>query len=154
MNFFRSISQYLSNLFVPLSSANTDVVLRVVNRTRQAVLAERMDVANTSAKRRKGLLGHTQLLPGEGLWIRPCESVHTFGMRFSIDIIYLDRQFRIKKTRSSVPPWRMSACLSANSVIELPAGTLQASLTEPGDQLEFTPVSTTRNGTGDSLAGA
>jgi uncharacterized membrane protein (UPF0127 family) len=96
-----------------------------------------MEVADSSAKRSKGLLGRKSLSPGEGLWILPCESVHTFWMRFSIDLIYLDRQKRIRRLVSAVPPWRISACFSAHSVIELPAGVITDTLTQPGDMLEF-----------------
>lgn len=71
------------------------------------------------------------------MWIVPCESVHTFFMKFPIDLIYIDKKHRVKKTRSSVPAWRLSACLSAHSVIELPAGTIHASRTEKGDLLEI-----------------
>jgi len=100
-----------------------------------------MEVANSGAKRNKGLLGRKLLTPGEGMWIVPCESVHTFFMQFPIDLIYLDREHRIRKLRSGVPPWRLSACLSAHSVLELPAGTINNTNTKPGDKLEFTLAS-------------
>ncbi len=111
--------------------------MRVTNRTRNTVLATRMEVADSAAKRNKGLLGRQSLLPGEGLWIVPCESVHTFWMRFPIDLIYLDRKKCIRKLKSSVPAWRLSACLRAHSILELPAGTIRATRTECGDKLEF-----------------
>lgn len=96
-----------------------------------------MDVADTAAKRNKGLLGRKELPHGEGLWIVPCESVHTFGMQFPIDLIYLDRNHKVKKVRSAVRPWRLSACLTAHSIIELPSGTIVESRTQVGDILEF-----------------
>jgi uncharacterized membrane protein (UPF0127 family) len=111
--------------------------LQVFNLTRQTVLADRLEVADHGANRRKGLLGRDGLLAGEGLWIKPCEAVHTFCMRFAIDLVYLDRKNRIRKIRSGVPPWRISSCLSAHSVIELPSGTVVATQTQPGDLLEF-----------------
>lgn len=107
----------------------------VRNQTRNTVLAREADVADTSAKRRTGLLKHERLEPGAGLWIVPCESVHTFFMRFPIDLVYLTRDHRVRKTRSAVGPWRLSACLPAHSVLELPAGTVQETGTQPGDQL-------------------
>ena len=110
------------------------------NQTRNTVLGARVDVADTSAKRRTGLLKHTGLAPGEGLWIVPCESVHTFFMKFAIDLIYLDRDHKVRKVRSAVPPWRLSACLPAHSVIELPAGTAQETGTRPGDVLAIDPL--------------
>ncbi len=105
------------------------------NETRRTVLARSADVADTSAKRRTGLLKHERLEPGEGLWIVPCESVHTFFMRFPIDLVYLDKRRKVKKVRHAVGPWRMSACLSAHSVLEIPAGTAEQSGTMVGDEL-------------------
>jgi uncharacterized protein len=110
--------------------------LLIRNQTRQTVLADAADLADTSEKRRTGLLKHTSLAPGEGLWIVPCESVHTFFMKFPIDIVYLDKKLKVKKVRHAVPAWRLSACLSAHSVLELPAGTAAQAKTEVGDVLE------------------
>lgn len=118
-----------------------DSRLKVKNSTRGTELASRLEVADSGPKRSKGLLGRQELAPGEGLWIVPCESVHTFFMRFPIDLIYLDRRNKIRKVRSAVGPWRMSACLSAHSVLELPAGMIRSTRTEPGDTLEFVPAS-------------
>ena len=114
----------------------------VQNETRHSVLAELADVADTSAKRRKGLLGRDSLPTGHGLWIVPCESVHTCGMRFPIDVLYLDRKKRVRKLRRAMPPWRLSLCLSAHSVLELPAGTIEQTKTQPGDQLVLFDVIT------------
>ena len=94
-----------------------------------------MDLADTSSKRRVGLLRHERLESGTGLWIVPCESVHTFFMKFPIDLVYVDRKKRVKKVRHAVPPWRLSACLTAHSVLELPAGTMEKTGTLPGDEL-------------------
>jgi uncharacterized membrane protein (UPF0127 family) len=111
--------------------------LRVKNQTRTAVLAEHADIADTSAKRRTGLLKHKGLSPGEGLWIVPSEGVHTFGMKFAIDVVFLNRQRKILKIRPNMGKARMSLSLRAHSVLELPAGTLEATGTQAGDQLEF-----------------
>ncbi|HWG21494.1 MAG TPA: DUF192 domain-containing protein [Terracidiphilus sp.] len=115
--------------------------LRIVNRTRQTGIGDRIEVADRGERRRKGLLGRTGLAPGEGLWIVPCEAVHTFGMKFAIDLIFLDRKWRVVKVRHAVRSGRISGSLRAHSVVELPAGTVRASLTETGDQLDFEPVS-------------
>ncbi|MGO8718599.1 MAG: DUF192 domain-containing protein [Acidobacteriaceae bacterium] len=115
-------------------------VTQALNMTRGTVLAARLENAHTAAARNKGLLGRDSLPPGDGLWIAPCESVHTFFMRFPIDLIYLDRKLRVKKVRHSVPPWRVSACLTAHSVLELPAGTAAATRTQRGDQIEMAPA--------------
>jgi uncharacterized membrane protein (UPF0127 family) len=111
--------------------------IKVLNRDRGTVVAEAADVADTSAKRRTGLLKHSRLDPGTGLWISPCEAVHSFGMKFAIDLVYLDRKKRVRKIRKEMVPRRLSACLTAHSVLELPVGAIDASRTEPGDQLEF-----------------
>jgi uncharacterized protein len=116
--------------------------LRICNLTRQTELASAAELADHGAARNKGLLGRTHLPPGSGLWIVPCESVHTFFMKFPIDLVYIDRNKRVKKVRSNVGPWRLSACLSAHSIIELPAGVVHSTQTLPGDQLEFSSDST------------
>lgn len=114
---------------------------RISNLTRQTVLADCAEIADKGPKRRKGLLGRKRLSPGEGLWILPCEAVHTFWMQFPIDLVYLDREHRIKKLISDVPPWRLSGCFSAHSVLELASGTIRDTQTSPGDILEFSSAS-------------
>jgi uncharacterized membrane protein (UPF0127 family) len=109
----------------------------VRNLTRNTILADALDLADTSEKRRTGLLKHDHLDPGQGLWIVPCESVHSFFMRFAIDLVYLDRNKKVRKVRHRMVPWRLSACLTAHSILELPAGSVAASGTEKGDQLEI-----------------
>lgn len=111
--------------------------MRVKNITRNTVLAERTVIANTSAERRRGLLKHTSLPKGEGLWIVPCEAVHSFWMKFAIDVVYLSKKKKVLKVRHNLVPWRMSACLLAHSVLELPAGMAAETQTTKGDQLEF-----------------
>jgi uncharacterized membrane protein (UPF0127 family) len=114
-----------------------DASLVVANLTRGSVLATRLEVADSGPKRNKGLLGRKGLSAGEGLWIIPCESVHTFFMQFPIDLVYLDRKHVIKKVREGVPPWRISVCFSAHSILELPSGTIRSTETRTGDALEF-----------------
>lgn len=105
------------------------------------MVACRVDVADRGPARTRGLLGRQSLGEGEGLWIVPCEAVHTFGMRFAIDLVFVDRRNVVRKVRSSVPPWRLSGCLRAHSVLELAAGTLKKNPVHPGDTLQFSPVS-------------
>jgi len=107
----------------------------VRNDTRNTVLAQAAELADSGAKRRTGLLKHERLAPGEGLWIVPCEAVHTFFMKFPIDLVYLDKKRKVRKVRHAVPAWRMSACLTAHSVLELPAGTVAETGTAVGDTL-------------------
>jgi len=111
--------------------------VQVRNQTRDAVLGRAVDVADSSDTRRVGLLKHERLERGEGLWIVPCESVHTFFMKFPIDLVYLDKKRKVRKVRKAVPPWRLSACLTAHSILELPAGTAEETGTQAGDVLEI-----------------
>jgi uncharacterized membrane protein (UPF0127 family) len=117
------------------SFSKLKVIVR--NQTRQTVLAHGAEIADTSEKRRTGLLKRSGLEAGEGLWIVPCESVHTFFMKFPIDLVYLDKSMKVRKVRSAVPAWRMSACLPAHSVLELPAGTVEQTKTKVGDTIEI-----------------
>jgi len=111
--------------------------LRVRNQSRGTVLGDRVGIADTSATRRTGLLKHSRLEPGEGLWIAPSEAVHTFGMKFPIDVLFLDKKRKVLKIRSKMARSRMAICLRAHSVLELPTGTAAAMGTLVGDQLEF-----------------
>jgi uncharacterized membrane protein (UPF0127 family) len=114
---------------------------QVRNLTRGTSVGDAICSAKTSAERRIGLLKHTGLAEGEGLWIVPCEAIHTFFMKFSLDLIYLDRKRRVKSVVPAVKPWRLSACFLAHSVIELPVGTIERTGTRKGDELELTSVS-------------
>ena len=111
--------------------------IKIVNLTRGTQVADLVRLAGDGRNRRKGLLGREGLGSGEGLWIVPCEAVHTFWMRFPIDLIYLDRKHRVVKTRSNVGPWRLSGCLRAHSVLELVAGSIRETQTIQGDRLSI-----------------
>jgi uncharacterized membrane protein (UPF0127 family) len=111
--------------------------LRIRNTTRQTEIGANIEIADTAARRNRGLLGRTGLEQGEGLWIVPCEAVHTFSMSFPIDLIYLDRNRRVVKVRRDVAPARISGALRARSVVEVPSGAIAATQTQCGDILEF-----------------
>jgi len=113
------------------------LAIKVLNASRDTLLAERAEVADTSSKRRTGLLKHESLPEGEGLWIAPCEGVHTFGMKFPIDVIFLTKKRVVLKMRKQMARRRLAFCLRAHSVLELPAGMIEKTKTETGDQLEF-----------------
>ena len=112
--------------------------VRILNKSRGTALGEAIQVADTGPTRQKGLLGRAGLAPGEGLWIVPCEAIHMFFMRFAVDAIFVDRQRRVVKDVRDLRPWRMAIGWRARSVIELPVGTIDATGTEKGDQLEIT----------------
>jgi uncharacterized protein len=111
--------------------------LRVHNRTKNTLLADRADVADTSATRQKGLLKHTGLDDGEGLWIVPCEGVHTFFMKFPIDVVFINKKRVVTKLRPNMVKSRIALSLRAHSTIELPVGMIEKSKTSVGDQLEL-----------------
>ncbi len=110
------------------------------NLTRGTTLATKMRLAGTSAERRRGWLATASLQPGDGLWIAPCEAIHTLGMKWPIDVVFIDRNRRVCKTAAAVRPWRMAVCWAAASVLELPAGVLLRSGTQVGDTLAFHPT--------------
>jgi len=101
------------------------------------MLADRADIADSSETRRRGLLKHTGLDEGEGLWIVPCEAVHTFFMKFAIDVVFLNKKRQVVKIRPKMGRWGIAGSLSARTVLELPAGTCERTGTLKGDQLEL-----------------
>lgn len=122
------------------STETTEKRLRVTNRRSGQLLTSHAGIANTSELRRRGLLQHTSLAEGDGLWIAPCEAVHSFGMKFTIDVLYLSKQKIVLKTRPNMVKRRISLCLRAHSVLEVPAGMIAKTGTLVGDQLDFEKV--------------
>ena len=111
------------------------------NRTRQAHLATRMSTADSHWSRFRGLMwtDAASFPAGHGLWIVPCKGVHTFGMRFPIDVIYLDGDKIVVHIENRLKPWRMAPVrLRAASVLELPENTIQSTGTSLGDEIEIT----------------
>ena len=110
----------------------------VQNADRDSVLGTAIEVAETSSKRAKGLLGRDALADGEGLLFKRCSSLHTFFMRFPIDIAYIAKDGRVLKIAHAVPSFRIiMAPLRAFYALELPAGSLAASNTRVKDMLRF-----------------
>ena len=108
------------------------------NVTRNTVIGDGIRDAATFLARSRGLLGKEGLATGEGLWISPCGSIHSFGMRFAFDALFLDRNLtvvgrydRFRRNRISRVYW------SARGVLELPAGTIERTGTEVGDEIQF-----------------
>jgi len=110
--------------------------IALVNTTRETTLGERIAVAETSWSRMVGLLGKRGLEPGTGLLIIPSQAVHTVGMRFAIDVVFVDRHWRVVHLRPAMLPYRVTALhWRAQFVLELPAGVIAQSQTAIGDQL-------------------
>ncbi len=112
--------------------------LRVLNRTRNVVLVENGFVANSAWTRLRGLLGHKPLQAGEGLLLRGEKAIHTIGMGFAIDVLFLDRAGHVNHLIPNMVPLRASRFISAAAdVLEMPAGTLARSGTALDDLIEF-----------------
>ena len=109
------------------------------DRTRSAVALE-VDVAATRATRRRGLLGRESIGASEGLLLTPCKAIHTVGMRFPIDVIFIDRDGRAVRIVPALAPWRIAMSARAKAVIELAAGTAAASDIRIGDMLYLAPA--------------
>ena len=96
-----------------------------------------IESALDSRSRKRGLLGRDRFPPGHALVIAPTNPVHTFSMRFNIDIVFANREGRVVKIRTDVPPRRITGALTGFAVIELAAGELQRSDTRVGDVLKL-----------------
>jgi len=108
------------------------------NSTRGVVLADRLEWAGTSESRKRGLLGRSQFDPGQGIYIAPTQWIHMIGMRFPIDVAFLDGNGRVLALHHGLKPNRFSRIvLRADGALELPAGTLAASGTMVGDTVVF-----------------
>jgi uncharacterized membrane protein (UPF0127 family) len=94
-------------------------------------------MADSSLRRLVGLLGKRSLQPGQGLFIVPSQAIHTVGMAFPIDVVFVDKQYGVVGVREAVRPFRITRVFwKALGVLELPAGTISGSRTEVGDQLK------------------
>lgn len=101
------------------------------------VVCERCTVAGHALARMRGLLGRSSLPPGEGIYLRPCNSVHTFFMRFPIDVVFLDRDLRIVSVAADVRPWRARMQRGAKAAVELAAGEAARRGVTAGAQLQL-----------------
>lgn len=111
---------------------------RLVNLTRGSVVAERVERAEGALQRMRGLLGRAGLADGEALVIAPCTSIHTFFMRFPLDVLFLDRGLAVLRALEAVPPFRATRLhLRAACAVELAAGSLRRSGTRAGDLLRL-----------------
>lgn len=114
---------------------------KAFNHTRQAYLATALAVADTHWTRLRGLIGlaTNDFRNGSGLWIKPCHGVHTLGMGFPIDVIYLDRNMTVVHVEAELKPWRFAAVRrQAVSVLELPCRVAAETETAIGDKIEIT----------------
>ena len=112
--------------------------VRIVNETRATLVGDSVEVADTGIRRLVGLLGRRGLVTGGGLWIRPSSGVHTVGMLFPIDVIGLDKTFRVIKLWRNLVPFRITSLSWAmHSVVELPSGRIAETEIQIGDSLRI-----------------
>ena len=112
--------------------------MRVINLTNNAVLADKVKLADTFLSRLVGLLNRKSLENGEALILKPATSIHTFFMRFTIDVIFLDKNGRIIGILPSIRPFRISPIyFKSKLVIELPNDTLKMTKTQLGDMTQI-----------------
>ncbi len=110
--------------------------MNAFNVTRNRTLIERGEVADNAWTRLKGLIGHRPLKAGEGLMIQPCNSVHTFFMRFPIDVVYVSEAGEVVGLAQRLMPYRIGPIVrGASFVLELPAGTIEQTKTQRGDRV-------------------
>jgi len=108
--------------------------LIIVNRSKQATLAHHATAARTFVERLRGLMFRPSLAQGEALVLFGDNSIHTFFMRFPIDVLYLDREGRVLRLEEAMPPWRVGPVVDGcRIIVELPPGTIRATQTDVGD---------------------
>jgi uncharacterized membrane protein (UPF0127 family) len=100
-----------------------------------APVVTRLEAAFDSKSRNRGLLGRTCLEPGHALVLAPCNSVHTFFMKFAIDVLFVGRDGTVRRIAPALRPWRVAISPRSFAVIETAAGVIGASGTHPGDRL-------------------
>jgi uncharacterized membrane protein (UPF0127 family) len=112
--------------------------MKVVNMTRSALLGDGVETARTPMERTRGLLGTAKLPRNGGLWIAPCRSIHSFGMRYEFDALFIDREGRVVGMHPRFRRNRISRIFwNARGVLELSAGTIARTSTELGDEVVF-----------------
>lgn len=99
-----------------------------------------VDVTEHVIDRMRGLLGRATLDPAQGLWLESCNAVHTFGMRFPIDVVFIDRRGRVRAIHRNVKAGRMLFCWRARVALELRANAVDTWGLETGDTVEWTPA--------------
>jgi uncharacterized membrane protein (UPF0127 family) len=112
--------------------------MRAINLSKNQILADNLDCAVTVFARMRGLLGKGSMTRGTGLLIKPCKGIHTFGMKFEIDALFLDKENKVIAMKKKIQRNRMTRVyFSAFSVLELPAGTIDMTSTKLGDYVEI-----------------
>jgi uncharacterized membrane protein (UPF0127 family) len=127
--------RYTQHVGGPLVVSDRITFARIVIRDRPTVVCEKCLVADTPRSRLKGLLGRSDLPPGEGLLLRPAFAIHTWFMRFPIDVVFLDRDLGVIAVAADLGPWRGAARRGARAVLELASGECNRRGLRLGDRL-------------------
>jgi uncharacterized membrane protein (UPF0127 family) len=114
--------------------------MQIKNARTEHVVASAVEVANTRATRRKGLLGRDSLDLAAAMVISPCCSIHTAFMRFPIDVAFVDRDGTVRRIVRDMGPWRMAIALRAHTVVEFAGGSLSRRDVQIGDRLYLSPT--------------
>ena len=118
------------------------MVVALMNERTHQPLALSVEIAATRTSRRRGLLGRDRLDEASAMVLAPCAAVHTVGMRFAIDVVFVDRQGYAVKVVRDLRPWRLALAPRARAVIEMAAGSLRWGQVLPGDRLYLAPAPT------------
>ena len=110
---------------------------KIIDKTNNKCISADARTAKTFFERLFGLLFRSSISSEEALIFHNVSSIHMFFMRFPIDVLYLDKEMKVRKIKHSLLPWMMSSCLGAKTTIELPAGKAKERLVKIGDTLEF-----------------
>jgi uncharacterized membrane protein (UPF0127 family) len=122
----------------PAKAKGVPYAMKIINKTKDTVLAENVVLADTPFKRMKGLLGRREFNKGRALIIKPCNAIHTFFMRFPIDALFLNKENRVVGLVSDLPPWKITRLyFNSSTVIELPAGTIESTQAAVGDTISL-----------------
>jgi uncharacterized membrane protein (UPF0127 family) len=126
-----------------IARAGADTALVLVNESTHTVIARRVELALTRRARRIGLLGRAALDTAAALVLAPCVSIHTVGMQFPIDVVFVSRDGRAVRIIHRLKPWRAAVSVRASAVIEFAGGTLLRRDVRVGDQLDLRPAEDT-----------
>lgn len=122
---------------------------KFINKSKATIIAKKGWIARNAYQRMRGLLGYNKLEDGQGLFLRPGSCIHMRGMKFPLDIIFVDRKLNVVKIVENLPPdpkwkiWKMTCGgWKSHSCIELPIGTIAKTETKVGDVIRFEPMTT------------
>ena len=122
----------------------------LMNERTKMPVATQVEIAATRSTRRRGLLGRDRLDEASAMLLAPCTAVHTAGMRFPIDVVFVDRQGYAVKVVPNLRPWRIALSAGGRAVVEMAAGSLGSGQVLPGDRLYLAPTSSVKDLAGDA----